>query len=130
MAKKIKQIVKFNADPATIYKTLMDSKLHSEFTGDTAKISKKVGGKFTAYGDYIQGKNLELVEGKKIVQDWRASDWPTGHFSKVTYLLAKDGNGTKLTFTQENVPEDQFDSISQGWQDYYWDPMKEMFLGK
>ena len=58
-----------------IYDALMDSKKNSLFTNGKASISKKVGGKFSAYDGYATGKNLELVEGKKIVQTWRASDW-------------------------------------------------------
>jgi activator of HSP90 ATPase len=127
MAKTIKQVVTFTADPMTVYKTLMDPKSHEKFTGEKAKISQKVGGKFTAYGDYIVGTNLALTPGKKIVQDWRATDWADGISSKVTYILAKNGKGTKLTFTQSGVPTNQYSSIAKGWKDYYWEPMKKLF---
>lgn len=105
----------------------MDSKKHSKFTGDKASVSQKVGGKFSAFGGYAQGKNLELVLGKKIVQTWRASDWPEDFWSTTTYEFKKAGKGTKLTFTQVNIPTDQMKSIKKGWVDYYWTPMKEMF---
>jgi activator of HSP90 ATPase len=127
MAKTIKQTAKFKVSPKEVYEALMDSKTHSRFTGGKAVISPKVGGKFTAYDGYCWGENLELVEGKKIVQSWTASDWPEGHMSKVTFALAKDGKGTKLTFTQTNVPDEFAKDIAQGWKDYYWVPMKEMF---
>jgi len=131
MAKTIKQSAIFKTtDPQTVYEALMDSKKHSTFTGQAAKMSSKVGGKFTAYGGYIEGKNTELVPGKKIVQDWRASDWPEGHISKVTYAMKKEGKGTKLTFTQTNVPNEFAKDIAQGWKDYYWVPMKKMFEAK
>ncbi len=45
----------------------MDSQKHSEFTGEEANISREVGGKFNAFGDYIMGINLELVPDKKII---------------------------------------------------------------
>ncbi|MBM2832567.1 MAG: YndB domain-containing protein, partial [Dehalococcoidia bacterium] len=59
----------------------MDSRKHAKFTGDSATISREIGGKFTAYGDYAEGINLELVPDKKVVQSWRGSDWPEGHYS-------------------------------------------------
>ncbi|MBI3232331.1 MAG: SRPBCC domain-containing protein, partial [Candidatus Doudnabacteria bacterium] len=62
----------------------MDSKKHSAITGGAASISRKIGGKVSAYDGYISGKNVELVADKKIVQTWRASDWEDGHFSLVT----------------------------------------------
>jgi activator of HSP90 ATPase len=104
----------------------MDSKKHGEFTESTAKISRKVGGKFSIYDGEIQGVNLELVPSQKIVQSWRYSDWPEGHYSRATFALKEVPGGTRLTFTQTGVPEEFYDDISQGWQDYYWEPMKEM----
>ncbi|MBM3148994.1 MAG: hypothetical protein FJ008_01745 [Chloroflexi bacterium] len=125
--KTIRQIVTFKASPHVVYEALMDSRKHSRFTGDTAGISRKIGGKFKAYGDYIEGVNLELMPDEKIVQSWRASDWPEGHYSRVSFSLKKLDKGTQLTFEQSDVPEDFYEDISQGWHDFYWTPMKEMF---
>ncbi len=123
----IKQTVLFKAEPHEVYEALMDSKKHSAFTGDKAVISRKEGGKFSAYGGYAEGKNLRLIPGKKIVQTWRSSDFDEGYFSKVTFELAKVKGGTKLTFKHEGVPSDQYDELKRGWVDFYWEPMKEMF---
>ncbi|MBI4283715.1 MAG: SRPBCC domain-containing protein, partial [Chloroflexi bacterium] len=68
----------------------------------------------------------ELVPDKKIVQTWRASDWPEGHYSKVIFSLKEIKGGTHLTFTQTGVPEEQYEDIAQGWRDYYWAPIKKM----
>ena len=124
MSKTIKQKVTFNHSPHEIYEMLMDSKKHSDFTGEDAKISRKVGGKFTAYGDYIEGTNLELISDKKIVQKWRGSGWPKGHYSTATFLISKNKKGSVLTFTQTDVPDDEYESISKGWKDFYWSKMK------
>ena len=91
--KTIKQTVLFNASPNDIFEMLMDSKKHSRFTGAPARISRKVVGKISAYEGYIEGENVELVQDKKIVQKWRESDWPEGHFSIATYELKKSGKG-------------------------------------
>ena len=104
----------------------MDSKKHSKFSGSPANISRKVSGKFTAYGDYIEGENIELVADKKIVQSWRASDWPEGEYSEVIYSIKPAKNGTELVFTQTGIPEESFDEIKKGWDDFYWKPMKKM----
>lgn len=122
--KTIRQTVTFKASPKTIYEMLMNSRKHAAFTGSKASISPKVGGKFKAYDDYISGTNLELVLGKKIVQSWRGSDWPEGHFSKATFALRAVKGGTRLTFTQTGVPTEQYAGIKKGWIDFYWEPMK------
>ncbi|MBI1802276.1 MAG: SRPBCC domain-containing protein [Chloroflexi bacterium] len=126
MPRAIRQQVTFKASPHAVYEALMDSRQHAKFTGDRARISRKVGGKFSAYGDYISGVNLELVPDQKIVQSWRASEWPEGHESQVTFALAPVKGGTRLTFTHRGVPPEHTDDIKQGWIDNYWTPMKAL----
>jgi activator of HSP90 ATPase len=124
--KTVRQTITFKAPPHDVYEALMDSKKHSKFTGDKASISRKVGGKFSAFDGYSEGTNLELEPDNKIVQTWRASDWPEGHYSKVAFTFKEIPGGTRLSFVQTDIPEKQFNDISQGWRDYYWTPMKEM----
>jgi activator of HSP90 ATPase len=126
MGKTIRQSATFKASPHDVYEALMDSKKHAQFTGGSAKISRQVGGKFVISDGEIQGTNLELVPDKKIVQSWRYSDWPEGHYSKATFALEEVVRGTRLNFTQTDVPDDKYEDIKQGWKDYYWQPMKEM----
>ena len=127
MAKKtIKQSIEIKVSPHDVYEALMDSEKHSKFTGDEAVISRKVGGKFTVFGGYAEGKNIELIQDKRIVQTWHANDWPEDHYSKITITLTPSKTGTILNFTQTGVPEKFYDDISQGWDDFYWKPMKKM----
>ena len=129
MSKLIHQTVTFKASPHEVYEALMDSKKHAAFTGGKARISREVGGKIMAYDDYISGKNIELVPDKKIVQDWRAVDWPEGVFSRVTFELTPIPAGTRLDFTHTDLPEGTEEEFTQGWIDNYWEPMKA-FLEK
>jgi len=124
--KTIQQTITINASAHDVYDTLMDSRKHAKLTGDDASISREIGGKFNAYGKYIEGINLDLMQDEKIVQSWRASDWPEGHYSTVTFDFEKVENGTRIIFTQTDVPDEFYDDISQGWYDYYWEPMKKL----
>ena len=83
----LKQTATIKASPHAVYEILMDEKQHAAFTGGKAKISRVIGGKFSIYNGDIEGVNIELVPDKKIVQTWRYSDWPKGHYSRVTFLL-------------------------------------------
>jgi uncharacterized protein YndB with AHSA1/START domain len=127
MSKTIRQTVTLAGSPAEVFEMLMDSRKHARFTGGSASISRRVGGKVRAYDGYAAGVNLELVADRKIVQTWRASDWPEGVESTVTYLLTKVKGGTKLRFTHAGVPDDQAGAIREGWREYYWTPLKAAF---
>jgi activator of HSP90 ATPase len=124
----IRQSITFKTTPHEVYEALMDSRKHSRFTGAEAKISRRVGGKFTTFDEQISGTILELVPEKKIVLSWRGGIdfWPEGHYSRVTFWLEKIKVGTRLRFTQSGVPDETYDIWDQGWRDYYWKPMKEL----
>lgn len=115
--------------PKAVYEALMDSKTHAAITGGAARISRKKGGAVSAYDGYAIGKNLELVEGKKIVQTWRAVDdtWPENHDSVVCFEFKKSPKGTEIHFTHSDVPAERAEEFKKGWMDYYWKPMKEYF---
>ena len=126
MTKVIRQTVYFDAPPPEVFEALMDSKKHAAFTGDAAKIERRVGGAFSVWGGYATGKTLRFEKDKMIVQSWRTTDFARGDpDSKVTFHLSKKGTGTRLVFVQSNVPDEQAADLRQGWIDFYWKPLKE-----
>jgi activator of HSP90 ATPase len=126
MSKPIHQSVTFKASPHDVYEALMDSNKHAAFSGSPARISREVGGEYMAYDGYITGKNLELVPDKKIVQSWRAVDWPEGKLSTITFELKPAVGGTRLDFTHTDLPDGTEAEFTQGWIENYWEPMKKM----
>jgi activator of HSP90 ATPase len=125
--KTLHQSVVFETDPHDVYEALMDSKKHTIFTGAKAKIGRHVGDSFSVWDDWATGSNVELVPDKKIVQQWRGSDWPEGHYSVITFEFKKIDRGTRLDFTQTNIPELLYDDVAQGWKEWYWEKLKTYF---
>ena len=122
--KTLHQSLLIQASAHAIYEALMDSKKHSEFTGATAKLSKIIGEKFSVFDDWASGVNVELIPDKKIVQKWRVNDWPEGHYSEVTFAFKEVENGTRMDFTQTQIPQEEYEDIAQGWVDWYWEKLK------
>jgi activator of HSP90 ATPase len=125
--KTLQQTATFKASPRQVYAMLMDSKKHQSLSGQPAKISRRVGGSFTAWGSHISGFNLALKPGQKIVQAWRATGWWPDHYSIVIYDITKVRGGTKLKFTQIGIPPNRYSGHYRGWIEAYWTPMKEIF---
>jgi activator of HSP90 ATPase len=125
----IQHTVIFKATPIDVYYTIMDAEKHSDFTASEVVIVNQEGTIFSAYDGYIEGKNVTLVEGKKIVQLWQALEegWPEEHISEVTFEFEPHTAGTLMKFTHKNVPEKMFKSIEQGCKDHYWAAMHEWF---
>jgi activator of HSP90 ATPase len=125
--KTLQQTVTFRASPKEVYDMLMDSKKHQSLSGMPAKISKRVGGKFTAWGSHLTGINLVLNPEKKIVQAWRATGWWPDHYSIAIFDISKVRGGSKLKFTQIGIPPGRYSGHYRGWIETYWTPMKEIF---
>jgi len=116
------------ARPSEIYEAWLSGEGHATMTGSAAEVGGKVGGKFSAWEGYIFGTTLELTPDRRIVQAWRTSEFPDdAPDSHVEILLEEIAGGTKVILTHSDMPEDQVDSYRQGWEDFYFKPMKEYF---
>ncbi len=116
------------ATPHDVCETIMDSKLHSKLARQPTKVSRRVGGAFKV-GHDLEGKNLKLTKDRRIVQTWRANNWPKGTYSKATFAFARAAGATRVTFTQTGVPDLFYGEIARGWRDYYWNPLRKQFGG-
>lgn len=123
----ITQEVFFDASHNEVFEAFMDPKQHAEFTGASADIDRKAGGKFSTGGGHASGTTVEIVKDKKVVQDWRDDKWPAGHFSRLTlnFRPIYDERGTQLSLVQTGVPAESFEGINNGWRDYYWTKLGE-----
>lgn len=132
MAKTIVQKVLFkNTTPAILYQLYMNAKKHSMVTGATAVITAREGSKYAAHGNYIKGRNLQLIKDKLIVQSWRASDWNKDDIDSTFIIdLEQRGRDTLLHVTHANLPDEHAGGIDKGWHDYYWKPWKQWIAGK
>src|SRR5688572_10615748 len=111
----IRQSVTIPAPPLEVYRALVDSTTHADFTGAEATGETRVGATFTAWDGYITGRHLALEEGRRIAQEWSTTEWPEGHPpSTVEFTLAAVEDGTELTLLHTGVPAEQADSYRQG----------------
>ena len=119
----IQQTIHFSTTATRLFEAILDPTQHAAFTGASATGAPEPGAVFTAWDDYITGRHLELVPGVRIVQAWRAADWPVGAWSIVRYELTDLGAHVRLDFEHLGVPADQHEGITQGWHDHYWTPI-------
>ena len=126
MGNVIRQEVVLEANPKRIYDTLLDAKRFSEFTGGApAVITSEPGGAFSCFNGMITGRNIELIPNQRIVQAWRAGNWPEGVYSIVRFEFSAHGSDTKLTLDQAAFPEGAGEHLDGGWHKMYWEPLKK-----
>ncbi len=124
----IRQKTVLDASPQEVFEAYVNPKKHAEFTGSAATGSPRVGGRFTAWDGYISGRFIELEKGKRIIHEWTTTDWPKGYPpSMVELTFRTKGRKTELTMVHSKAPAEQAGSYAQGWNDFYWDPLKKYF---
>ncbi|KAI9310852.1 chaperone activator Aha1 [Dichotomocladium elegans] len=119
--------IEFQTSAHEIYETLLDAQRVSAWTRGPAKISKEVGSTFELFNGNVRGEILELVPDKKIVQSWRLSSWPEGHFSNVTMTLEQKSDCLQLHVKQTGVPVGEEELTERNWTGYYWRSIKQTF---
>lgn len=116
------------ASPEQIYSAWLSSEGHSMMTGSKADVQEGIGGAFTAWDGYIWGKTLETENNRRIVQAWRTSEFPEGSpDSRVEILLEETGADTKITLIHTGIPDGQSEGYQEGWEDFYFSPMRAYF---
>jgi activator of HSP90 ATPase len=126
MTKTIQQSEKFDALPEALYEMYMDSEKHSASTGMPAKLGRKAGSGFTAFGGKLEGRTLMLVPGKTIVQTWRSTGWKKSDADSILILtFRKAGSGGRVDLAHVNVPKHDHKGVTKGWKKFYWKPWRK-----
>ena len=131
MTKAIQQSVEFSASPAQLFEMYMDSKKHSASTGGLAKLSRRVGGAFTAWGGQLRGKNLLIIPNRMIVQSWRSVNFKKGDADSILVLrFSKTARGSRVDLVHAGVPGQDHAGVKNGWPKYYWKPWRAYLAKK
>jgi activator of HSP90 ATPase len=121
------QEVALGASASRIETALLDAKQFAAFTGLAATIDAREGGAFWLFGGLIVGRNVELVSGARIVQAWRPTHWDPGVYSLVKFEFRPSGSGTLVVLDHTGFPAGEYDHLSSGWYEHYWEPLKKLF---
>jgi len=119
----IHQEIDFKTTPARLYEVLLDAKQFSAFTKDTAEVQPQPGAAFKLFGGRIEGRNVELIPNRRIVQAWRPASWPAGVYSIVRFELAARDSGTRIVLDHTGFSEDKWEGLNEGWPLMYWEPL-------
>ena len=107
------------APPEEVYLGLTTVTTILLWTGEDAVMSTEPGSEFSLWDGSIEGKNIEFVEGKKIVQQWYFGDQEEE--SIVTIILHDDKKGgTSAELRHTNIPDEAYEDIVEGWNYNYF----------
>ena len=125
MKAPIRQSIVLNASPEELFDTFLDARKHSAVTGAPAKVSRRTGAAFTAFGGELRGRNLLIVPKRMIVQAWRSRHWKASDQDSIVVLrFGKARGGGRIDLVHVNVPAHDHKGVTRGWPKFYWTPWK------
>ena len=125
--KDFKKYYVLPATPQEIYIALTNPLTIELWTGDPAVMSTESGSEFSMWDGSIVGKNLEFEEDKKIVQQWYFDGEPGD--SIVTIKLHPHKEGTSVELKHINIPDKDYEDMTEGWDNSYFGALTEFFSG-
>ena len=123
--KDFKKRYKIEAEVEDIWAALTNPFTIELWSGYPAKMSTEAGTEFELWDGDISGINIAFEDKKQIVQQWYFGDQPEK--SIVTIKLFQQKKIVEVLLEHTNIPEEDYDDICQGWNDYYFGAIKEFF---
>jgi uncharacterized protein YndB with AHSA1/START domain len=120
------------AQPHQLYTYLTDGDTFAAATGMAARIEDREGSAFSLFGGRIEGRQIELVPGARVVQAWRFGGahpdaWDPGVYSVVRFTLTAEGDATRLVVDHDAIPAQWVEHIESGYPSFYSEPMARRF---
>ncbi len=115
--KTFKKTFRINAEPSDVYSALTNPYTIELWSGYKAEMSTVPGSEFSLWEGDIEGRNLEFVQDRKVVQEWYFGDQEEK--SIVTISIFPDKQNSSVTVEHTNIPDEEYDNIAEGWREYF-----------
>ena len=113
------------ATPGELYLALTNPLTIHLWSGEPAEMSTEPGSEFSLWEGSIVGRNLEFAKDSKIVQQWYFGDQTEP--SIVTIKLHPHEKGTSVELRHTNIPDEDYDDITSGWDEMYFGALEDFY---
>ena len=113
------------APPEEVYLALTNPFTIELWTDEKAIMSTEPQSEFSLWDGSITGRNISFVENREIQQEWFFGE--QDETSVVTIKLFTHKKGTSCELRHTNIPESEFEDISDGWDESYFGALIDFF---
>lgn len=124
MPKEYKTRVKIKAELEDVYAAFTNPFTIELWSGYPATMSVEPGSEFSMWEGDIAGHVIEAEEGKLIIQEWYFGPQEEQSIVSIKFFTQKGGR-IQVDLHHTNIPDDAYDDIVEGWNDYYLGAIKE-----
>jgi len=123
--KDFKKYYLIPATPDEVYNAITNPLAIRLWTGENTEMSDEPGSEFSLWNGSISGRNISFVAGKKVEQQWYFGEQEEP--SIVTIILHPHAKGTSAELRHTNIPDSEYDDITQGWDESYFFALDDFF---
>lgn len=123
--KELRKYYRIKSTPPEIYAALVNPFSITLWTGAEAVMKEEAGTEFSLFDGDISGMNLSFVKDHQIVQEWYFGE--QDEKSIVTITLRPDRIYTKIELHHTNIPDEAYEDMVHGWDEYYFGGLKDFF---
>lgn len=124
MPKDFKTRVKIKAEQEDVFAAFTNPFTIELWSGYPAVMSTEPGSEFSLWEGDIVGRVIEVVDQQKVVQEWYFGDQEEQSVATIK-LFPQGGGRVQVDVIHTNIPDEAFDDIVEGWNDYYLGAIKE-----
>ena len=121
--KDFKKYITIDAEPEDVYACLTNPFTIELWSDMKAQVEAVPGTEFEMFDGSISGRMLELETNKKVVQQWYFGEQEEP--SIVTFKIHPDKGKVSLELRHTNIPDEAYEDIIEGWEEYYLGRIKE-----
>jgi activator of HSP90 ATPase len=127
----IRQTVVLPASPEALFDMYLDPSTHQAITGAPVIIGDVKGASFEAFNGSLTGKLIDVVRPNLIVQFWRSTEFEDSDTDSILILsFTSEGDQGRIDLIHLDVPDQDFEGVTKGWEQYYWAPWRAYLEGK
>ena len=125
MRNVIRQTVVLPAFAETLIEMYLDPAIHQAITGAPVQIGDKSGSEFKAFDGALTGTILEVIKPRLIIQSWRSKVFRAEDPDSTLILsFIPQFNEGRIDLIHIDVPDHDYEGVTQGWEKYYWTPWR------
>jgi len=125
MRNVIRQTVVLPASAETLFDMYLDPAAHQAITGAPVDIGDERGSEFKAFDGALTGTILEVLKPRLIIQSWRSKVFKAEDSDSTLILsFTPESDEGRIDLIHLDVPDNDYDGVTQGWEKYYWAPWR------
>ncbi len=120
--KDFKTKIKIKAEPDDVWMAFTNANSIELWSGFPATFTPEAGKEFSLLEGNIQGKVLVSEPVKKLVEQWYFEGVTSESVATIKFFPQK--NSVLVEVSHVNIPDEAYDNIAYGWNNYFLQPVK------